>query len=214
MKIYIVRHGETMANVKGLMQGQSESELTDTGKLLAVETGKGLANIKFDAAFSSPLRRTKATIKLILKENNNSIPNIIYDDRLKEINLGLWEMKGFSGKNPDIDPALIKSFFTDPFSFGNPYQGESTTEVISRTKDFLNSLAKENYENVLVVSHGYAIRAMLNFLYANPSDFWQGKIPYNCCVNIIEFKNDEFKFIAKDKIYYDPNILVDHYKIR
>lgn len=53
---------------------------------------------------------------------------------------------------------------------------------------------------------------MLNFLYEDPSSFWQKNVPYNCCVNIIEVKDGEAKLIAEDKIYYPDDMIVDRYK--
>ena len=56
-----------------------------------------------------------------------------------------------------------------------------------------------------------ATRAVMNFLYDDPSDFWQGKIPYNCSVSILEAEGGKIRLLEKDKIYYDPALCVDRY---
>ena len=48
-------------------------------------------------------------------------------------------------------------------------------------------------------------------LYKNKLDFWQGNVPYNCAVNIIEVKDGKIKLIEKDKVYYDNKYIVDRY---
>lgn len=69
MKIYIIRHGETVANAEGRMQGWTNGELTELGIKLAEVTGQAMRGIKFDIAYSSPLERARQTAKLVL---NNS----------------------------------------------------------------------------------------------------------------------------------------------
>ena len=53
---------------------------------------------------------------------------------------------------------------------------------------------------------------MLNFLYDDPADLWQGRAPYNCSVNIVEAQAGVPRLTAIDKVYYDPGLIVDHYK--
>ena len=53
MLIYVVRHGETYANVDGRMQGWTNDPLNENGRKLAEITGKGMQNISFDYCISS-----------------------------------------------------------------------------------------------------------------------------------------------------------------
>ena len=70
MRIYIIRHGETSLNAKGLMQGWIDEPLNDNGRLLATITGQGMQGIKFDFCISSPLIRAVETAEIILRENS------------------------------------------------------------------------------------------------------------------------------------------------
>ena len=211
MLIYIVRHGETNANVNGYLQGWTNDPLNENGKSLAEITGKGLKGIKFDCCISSPLIRARETAEIILKESGNDIP-ITFDDRIKEIYMGEWERKKFRPGEREIDEEQVKLFFTDPFAFAGYPGGENMYQVCDRTQDFLKELVRrDDGKTYLVTTHGFALRAMLNYLYEDPSDFWHGHVPYNCAVNIVEGKNGTGILIADDRIYYDLDEAVDQY---
>ncbi|MBO4411344.1 MAG: histidine phosphatase family protein, partial [Lachnospiraceae bacterium] len=82
-----------------------------------------------------------------------------------------------------------------------------------RTQDFLKELAaRDDGRTYLIGIHGCAVRAMLNQIYEDPSDFWQGHVPYNCAVNILEAEGGVIRFAERDKLYYDPGLAMDHYK--
>ncbi len=50
--IYIVRHGQTEWNVKGLLQGHADSPLTQEGESQAKQIAQELRDVHFDASFS------------------------------------------------------------------------------------------------------------------------------------------------------------------
>ena len=79
MLIYVVRHGETNANVNGFLQGCTNDPLNENGRKLAIITGQGMKGIKFDYCISSPLDRAKETAEIILRESGNDI-SIVFDD--------------------------------------------------------------------------------------------------------------------------------------
>lgn len=205
MLIYIVRHGETQANAKGYLQGWSEDPLNENGIKLAVLTGQNMRNIRFDYCISSPLIRAKETAEIILKESNNAI-KVETDNRLKEINFGDYELR----KTKSLG---LEKFFSDPFNCPQFPNGENVQMLIKRTQSFLNELIAINDDKCyLVVTHGCALRAMLNMFYDNKTDFWHGNVPFNCCVNIIEVKNGEGKIKEEDKVFYPQEMVFDWYK--
>ena len=51
VKLLLVRHGETVDNVNKIMQGQTQGELTEKGRIQAKELGEKLADMVFDAFF-------------------------------------------------------------------------------------------------------------------------------------------------------------------
>ncbi len=207
MKLYILRHGETDLNTKGVMQGWLDAPLNRNGRSLAVLTGQGMRGIAFDKCISSPLIRATETAQIVLRESKNDIP-IQTDDRIREINFGA--MEGRTIAEMGEAGAL---FFKDPFRFPGFPGGETIRGVCERTQAFLKSLiAQDDGKTYLICTHGCATRAMLNFLYENPADFWRGHPPYNCCVNIVFAEQNRPKLVAADKVYYDERLIVNHYK--
>ena len=209
LKIYIIRHGETNLNTLGLIQGWIDEPLNENGRALAKITGRAMKGIRFDCCISSPLVRSVETVELVLKESGNHIP-VHTDDRLKEIGAGDVE-----GKPMSVMGEAGKAFFNDPFHFAGFPNGERIQDVCERTQEFLKELmARDDGKTYLIGMHGCALRAMLNFFYEDPSDFWHGRVPYNCAVNIIEASGGTGKLVADDKIYYSEENAVDLYAAR
>jgi broad specificity phosphatase PhoE len=214
MQIYIVRHGETESNREGVFQGRTDSKLLESGFELARQTGAALAadGVRFDAAFSSPLSRAWDTARTVLAASGNADVPLVREDRLLEISMGNYEGKRFRPGEREVDAESVRLFFEDPFAFSGFPGGEDARAVCARTQGFLHELACGAWENVLVSTHGFALRAMLNRLYADPSDFWQGHVPYNCSVSIVDVQPDgAMHLAASDKVYYDPSLRVDRY---
>ena len=209
MKIYVLRHGETALNAKGVMQGWINEPLNQAGRDLAALTGQSMKakGIRFDFCFSSPLARARETVEIVLRESGNEIP-VTTDDRVKEINFGDLEGKTFT----EMGEAGV-FFFRDPFRLTGFPNGESIRDVCARTQAFLREvIARDDGKTYLIGTHGCAARAMLNFLYDDPSDFWQGHAPYNCSVNIVETEAGVPRITSIDRVFYDPKLIVDHYK--
>ncbi len=213
MKIYVMRHGETDYNKEGRLQGWVDNPLNDYGVLLAEETGKGMkeAGIKFDAAFSSSLKRAKKTAEIVLEKTGCGDVDVQIDDRIIEINMGDWEGKKFKPGEAEIDTVEVRKFFDNPLKGGSFPGGEGVRDAMVRTQEFLRELAEKDYKSVLVSSHGCAVRAMLNFMYEEPNRFWQGRVPLNCAVNIIEVNDGKFEFVEKDAIFYPKDLIIDRY---
>ncbi len=84
-KLLLIRHGETDANVKRMIQGLTDVPLNDLGNLQASRAAAHLANIKINIIYSSHLTRAFQTTREICKYNDLDI-NI--DERLAELEMG------------------------------------------------------------------------------------------------------------------------------
>ncbi len=205
MKIYIVRHGETVLNAKGVLQGRLDESLNQNGRELAEMTGKAMKGIHFDYCISSPLIRAKGTAEIILRESGNSISYSV-DDRVIEVDFGDMEGK----KITDMEDGL--KFYFDAFNFAGFPNGETIQDVCCRTQDFLKELiAKDDGKTYLISTHGCAMRGMINYLSENPADYWFGHAPYNCSFTIVEAEGGKAQITDIDKVYYDPSLIVDHF---
>ncbi len=206
MLIYILRHGETALNSKGVMQGRLNEPLNQSGRDLAEMTGRAIKGIHFDCCISSPLARAKETAKIILRESGNDIP-IKLDDRIIEIDFGDMEEKKITEMGEEGH-----KFFYDPFHFAGFPNGETIQDVCNRTQEFLKELiARDDGKTYLISTHGCAMRGMVNYLSENPADYWLGHAPYNCSFTIVEAEGGKARITDIDRVYYDLSLIVDHY---
>lgn len=207
MKIYILRHGETALNAKGVMQGWLDEPLNENGRKLAALSGQAMKGIRFDRCISSPFVRATETAEILLRESGNAA-NIAIDDRIREIHFGDLEGKSLSEMGEEG-----YKFNMDPFRFVGFPNGERIQDVCIRTQSFLKELiAKDDGKTYLISTHGCAMRAMVNYLKDDPSDYWYGHGPYNCSFTIIEVEGDKARITDVDKVYYDASLIVDHFK--
>ena len=65
LHVVLIRHGETEGNVRGIVQGQSDTPLTEKGILSTLRKAEKITELSFDAVFCSDLSRTAETMKLI-----------------------------------------------------------------------------------------------------------------------------------------------------
>ncbi len=220
MIIYVIRHGETRMNIEGRLQGRVDEPLLDSGRELARLTGEALADVPFDLVITSPLSRAKETgilaVSASARKQGKEIP-VIVDSRLMEIDWGSWESCGCVPDNYSVPVSreTYSRFISDAIHFEGAPDGESIRDVIRRTGEFYQDLIHSpawQDKTILVSTHGCAMRALLNPLYDDPSDFWQSHVPYNCAVNIIEADQGRSRFLAKDVIYYDESLCFNPYK--
>ena len=203
MKLYIVRHGETVWNRLHKVQGAADIPLAEAGIRLARETGNALKNVRFDLCITSPLNRAKETAELILESQQDEVP-IVEDVRIQEINFGKLEGVVCMNDNKEYINDDMRDFFVDPYKFKRPEGGENINDIVLRTTEFWNDLVnnkKLKDKTILITSHGCAVRALLQNVYHNPDNFWQGCVPPNCAVNIVEIKDGVVKILEKDKVY-------------
>ena len=82
MRIYLVRHGETIWNTEGRIQGWKNSNLTEKGIEDAKALGKYLRDVDFQCAFTSPFQRAIDTTKFILGDKNTGTYKISVGNEL------------------------------------------------------------------------------------------------------------------------------------
>lgn len=165
MKLYVIRHGRTSWNEKGLMQGRVNIKLSETGKKEAKDIREKLKNISFDICISSPLKRTLETASIVTDNKYK----IITDELLIERNLGEFEGKKYA--------EYEKLKFWDYKLNNDSYGVEPVKDILKRTSYFLNNLKEKDYKTVLIVSHAATIRAInYNIIgYDSNTDFLEFK---------------------------------------
>lgn len=150
MVFYLVRHGETDWNRQNRLQGREDIELNETGVRQSGECAQALAELPLDCILTSPLKRAKFTADIIA-EKLQVFPAII-EQGLTEKDFGK-----LSGLTLEERNALLARN-EDPCA-------ESKEAVIRRMMDVINAYIHANqYENILIVSHGASINALLSHL--------------------------------------------------
>lgn len=206
MRLYIVRHGETDWNKTRRIQGQVDIPLNEFGKHLAIETGKGLLDVKFEICISSPLGRAVETAKLIL--GSRPVP-IVTDERITEMAFGIWE-GGCCSKDGWNLPQEFRDFFEAPERYKAPEGGEDFYMVRNRLEDFLKELyQKEGWQdkNILITTHGAALCGMLNVIKNKPvSEYWGKGVHKNCAVTEVEVAGGVPVILSENYTYYKDEV--------
>jgi len=185
--LYLMRHGQTLFNLRRKIQGACDSPLTELGINQAKISGEYFKNnnIVFDYAYSSTQERACDTLEIV---TNNKMPYT----RLK--GLKEWNFGTFEGESEDLNPPAdpVRKSYGDFFL---QYNGESDLQVQERmNKTLTEVMEKEDHETVLAVSHGGAIFMFLR----KWEDIFnrKDKIKFsNCCILKFEYENKKFKFI-------------------
>jgi len=153
-----LRHGESEANLKDIFQGQSESNLTERGKMQVSLLGERwkAEGRQFDAIISSPLLRAKQTAEIIQQKLNCPLE---LDPVWKERDTG--KLTGMN-RQDYFNSNLYHDFFTPYQSMGEI--GESDFELFLRGGRALDSLLKRNTGDYLVVSHGGLLNQVLHVI--------------------------------------------------
>ncbi len=163
-KLILVRHGVTDWNVEGRWHGLSDIPINEEGKKEARQTATALKDIKIDSAYTSELSRTKQTYQEICDSLGLTCP-VITSAALNERDYGM-----FTGKNKwDVKGDIGEEEFQKlrrEWDFPVP-GGETLKNVYGRVvpfyKEKILSELKQG-KNVLVVSSGNTLRALIKYL--------------------------------------------------
>jgi broad specificity phosphatase PhoE len=168
--LVLARHGQSEANVAGLLVGRADSPLTDLGRRQADAIAAAIAEEAASAGrpiarlITSPLGRAVATAERIAAalpggEESGSLP-IEIDDRLVELDYGELDLHPLGG----VDPAIWSAWRSD--SSYRPPRGETLEELASRIDPVLAELlpvyaARSTRQDAVIVSHVSPIKAMI-----------------------------------------------------
>lgn len=156
-EIVVVRHGQTLANRTGILQGQFDTPLDEVGFAQADAIAERLKKDSFDAVYSSDLGRAMDTANAIVKYHEGL--SVIPAKSLREWHLG--DLQGKEYKDLLVQyPAIMEAFKSDGAVPAIP-NGESLEDFQKRVADFMDQIAAENIgKRILFVSHGGATQRM------------------------------------------------------
>ncbi|MBD2778713.1 histidine phosphatase family protein [Iningainema tapete] len=196
-RVIIVRHGQSTYNTEKRIQGRSDaSTLTDKGSNDAIQVGKALRNIKFDAIYSSPLQRAKHTADIIHRElltySGEVVPQT--SDLLLEIDLCAWV---------GMLTTEVKQKFPEDYRVWHesPHQlqmqvgtGDSTKEffpvlaLYEQAKQFWQEvLSRHQGETILIVGHNGINRALIGTALSISAARYHSLQQSNCGISVLNF---------------------------
>lgn len=174
---YMMRHGQTLFNIRRKIQGACDSPLTETGIQQAEIAGEFLKDITFDHFYSSSAERACDTLEIVT-QNKQPYTRL---KGLKEMSFGTFE-----GESEDLNPEDKSTFFLE-------YGGESREQVKKRLVDTCREIMrKEDHHSVLAVSHA---GACLHFLshWQDPMAELEKGFP-NCMILKYEYESEDESF--------------------
>lgn len=181
--IYVARHGKTMMNTFDRVQGWCDSPLTKEGIDSARYLGYGLSDIEFRTVYCSDLRRTRQTAQIILGAKGQESVPVIELPGLKEACFGsfeadfnktLWYSAALYLHYTSVED-MFKAILDKKIGYHEVLDAvkaldttgsaEGFSQVEARTQESLKEIAENEAEygdgNILVISHGMSILAML-----------------------------------------------------
>ena len=198
MELLIVRHGESVANAEGRMQGQTDYPLSPTGERQAEVLGRFLksAGFAFDAAYTSPLTRARATALTLTRALG--MAEATHEPHLSEINAG-----GLQGLTRAEIAAQFPGFFergvTELGDFSE-YGGESYADVQARVKGLVARWHERHLEDkhrVLAVAHGGTNFHLVKALVCDPVPRVMSLKFGNCTATLVRMRQRRGRYLGE-----------------
>lgn len=163
--IYLIRHGETDYNRRGVVQGSGiDAELNELGHAQAHAFYQTYQDVTFDKIYTSNLIRTKQSVKGFLEKG---LPHEAYEG-LNEISWGVREGRTPNSMDNDYYRWLIESWQKGEVEL-QAEGGESPVDVQIRQLPVIDLiLSRPEEKTVLVAMHGRAMRVLLATIFKRP----------------------------------------------
>lgn len=183
---YFIRHGQSTANIKKIIQGRLNCPLSDAGEKQAKQTGTWLKDKKIDTILTSPLDRAKTTAELIAAEAGccaaEVIPNLI------ELDTGVFS--GYSLKEAaEKFPEDYMNFHQ--YSWEGVRKAERKKHIYNRAVkhwEYLFLLFNSGKRNIVSVSHAGLIQWLIKASFGHRE--WFPLFPMtNCGVSQFAVRN-------------------------
>ncbi|WP_446008104.1 histidine phosphatase family protein [Candidatus Electrothrix sp.] len=153
-QLFLLRHGPTAAP-SGCFVGSTDVSLSGKG-LTRLDTLIPLLR-ETDCWYCSPMLRTRQTLER-LQQLGCSVDTPVYDERLREIDFGRWEMQTFTDiAVQDEDQLAAWNQYLD-FVFP---EGEAVADFIERVDAMLALFSACEQKSIAVMTHGGIIRTMI-----------------------------------------------------
>ena len=159
----LIRHGESLSNREGRVQGQADVKLSDTGRQQATAVASWCKSQSFHKKscelWSSPLCRARETANVIGTAIGLSAQ---IEDKLVELNAGVFQGHLWDDL-ADRFPEDVAQWRSGDVDFQIP-GGESRRQLAERGRHALQSLSCRPVDSMVIVAHGGVLTAALGLL--------------------------------------------------
>jgi 2,3-bisphosphoglycerate-dependent phosphoglycerate mutase len=183
-RVFVIRHGETVWNAEGRLQGQLDSALSERGREQVRALARRIRDFGPVALYSSDLPRAMTTAHVVA-EASGLTP--IADSRLRERCLGVFEGKT-RVELQAMHAAAWQSYKTEGPDFVIP-GGESARQRHERTLSALCSYADTHAgQTIAVVGHGGTLNTAFRACAGLPLEGPRTFSLLNASLNLIEYR--------------------------
>jgi len=214
LKLYLLRHGQTVYNTKEIVQGWNDSPLTELGTYQAQCTGYGLRDIEFTVAYCADTGRQIETAQAFLNLNRHET-SIYTDYHFREMCYGKYQggsyfamlnqlyervnasYDGYEGLYRFYDDIEIASLLKETDETGT---FEGPLKLWNRFKEGLDQIC-ENHEdgNILISTSSMAICAVIHYLFP---EVIQKRLVENASITVLSYGNHCFNLLEYNNIEY------------
>ena len=187
MKLFLIRHGQTVANAGKTYSGHLDVKLSAHGIEEAKALRPVLSEFSFDRVYSSDLSRAIDTQRLAMPEVEG-----IRTPLLREYDVGRLAGRDFGDPPADFTGDMDYCRRNRDYT---PFGGENSQMVRERLCRFLKMLEEDPCENVAVFAHGGLMSSMLHIVLDAEIDR-NAIITNNCCINVFDFDGKRWKLFA------------------
>jgi broad specificity phosphatase PhoE len=184
MQLILIRHGETLWNKEGRIQGISDIELSAAGIEQARFLAISLKNHPIKAIHASPLKRALQTAEIINEFHRKEIHT---HQELIEMDQGDFEGVSFK-ELIDRKKDFLKKWIANPASVQMP-NGESLTQLQERAWRALEIIINKK-EDALVVAHNFIIAVIVCRIKSISLNEFLSACVDNASKTIVNFKED------------------------
>jgi 2,3-bisphosphoglycerate-dependent phosphoglycerate mutase len=195
-RILLIRHGETDWNATGRLQGHSDTPLNAAGREQARRAARRLTGEPVQALYSSDLARSFETATIIGQELRL---RVMTSPQLRERRYGVWE---------GLTSAEIQARYPEQFvawrarstDFAPP-QGETTTQLLTRAFNELQTIARRHAgEVVVVITHGGLCYVLLNHILGSVNGDRREFTFGNASIHTLEVTGERWSVISMNDI--------------
>ena len=195
MKIYIVRHGQSLGNASRVLLGSTtDLDLSELGRLQAKATAEAMRDFPIDIIYTSDLKRAYSTA---LPHAELHGVSVVPDKAFRECHLGAWEGKSADWCRENY-PEEYPTVWGEGFGTFVFPEGESTRGAGERVLKRVCEICRENPDkNILIVSHAIALRSFFGvILNIAPEDVGR-ELPSitNASYSVCEFDGESFSVL-------------------